>query len=106
MLEMFLINSIPALLFREVFNGYFELEGSMKMNLQQASRKIPYKYVVAHPQGNNRPPKILWECLIGFKPIVGYAHVNRCLDIREDSLKSNGKILFDLHKSPSLSLLS
>lgn len=74
------------------------------MNLQQASRKIPYKYVVARPQGNNKPPKILWECLIGFKPVVSHAHVNRCLDIREDSLKSKGKmnILFDLHKPFSL----
>lgn len=81
--------------FREVFDGYLELEGIIKMTLQQASRRIPYKYVVVRPQDNGRPPKLLWECLVGFKPLAS-GHVNRCLHIRDDSLKDNGKAKYQL----------
>lgn len=65
------------------------------MTLQQASRKIAYKYVVVRPQGYGKPPKNIWECLIDFKPLVR-DHVNRCLHIRDDSLKGNGKSKYQL----------
>ena len=68
-----------------MLSGYYVLEGETKLSLQEAYRKIAYKYVVVRPQG-----KDLWECLIGCKPHV-FGHVNRCLSIPPDSVKSNGK---------------
>ena len=68
-------------------NGYYLLEGETKLSLQEAKRKTAYKYVVVRSQG-----KDLWEFLIGVRPIVP-AYVNRCLNIPEKSVKSNGRFL-------------
>ncbi|CAH3163087.1 unnamed protein product, partial [Porites evermanni] len=68
---------------REVWNGYFILEGKAKLTLQDAHYGVSYKYAVLQPNG-----KELWECLIGFKPRVS-GHVNRLLVIPESSIKGN-----------------
>lgn len=68
-------------------SGYYLLEGKTKLSMQQAHRNIPYKYVVVRAKKNE-----LWECLIGFKPVVS-GHVNRCLSIPEPSIKSNGECI-------------
>ena len=78
--------------FRELHGGNYLLEGKVKLTLREASRAIPYKYVVIMPhQRRTAKDKDLWECLIGFRPVVSGKHVNRCLRIPESSIKVNGK---------------
>ena len=81
------------IIFRELPGGNFLLEGKTQLTLQQAYRTIAYKYVVVPKQGKTAKdkPKDLWECLIGFKPLMDKFHVNRCLHIPESSIKANGK---------------
>ena len=66
------------------------MEGRAKVTLQDAHDGVSYKYAVLQPNG-----KELWECLIGFKPLVS-GHVNRCLIIPESSIKGNSKCVQNL----------
>ncbi|XP_020614912.1 E3 ubiquitin-protein ligase RNF213-like [Orbicella faveolata] len=75
---------------RELHGGNYLLEGKAKLTLREASRTIAYKYVVVPHQRRTAKDKDLWECLIGFRPVVTGKHVNRCLRIPESSIKVNG----------------